>query len=378
MKKWFLHILLLAGLFSMLTTSCSQEDEGIEKVLSGKKEEKVTVFFTLALDETSARSRATWGDNLDNDDTNNYESAIGDNFDNYINPDQFFVKLNIGNVSYEVSDLVYWQTGTNVYEFVGEVEVEANATVNPQTAKVMVYANMNPDQDTFTVNYDQENGFPNTGVEYIPMWGVQTIQNLSLAPGVRNDLGTIYLLRSMAKVEVIMANSEFEISAINIRGYNNMGKCLPNGWNNAAMTTSLDLEGVFNPMPTYVDDQKPAFKESATEDGFKCYTVYVPEYRNIAPNAQTSVTPSTITVTIDGKDYNIKFKKYEDGAATNEAYNIVRNHIYRFNITGVNSAVETGLNLEYMVMNWTDIDNGTLNFGNADGDVTNDGTASNQ
>ena len=362
----------------MLTTSCSQEDEGIEKVLSGKKEEKVTVFFTLALDETSARSRATWGDNLDNDDTNNYESAIGDNFDNYINPDQFFVKLNIGNVSYEVSDLVYWQTGTNVYEFVGEVEVEANATVNPQTAKVMVYANMNPDQDTFTVNYDQENGFPNTGVEYIPMWGVQTIQNLSLAPGVRNDLGTIYLLRSMAKVEVIMANSEFEISAINIRGYNNMGKCLPNGWNNAAMTTSLDLEGVFNPMPTYVDDQKPAFKESATEDGFKCYTVYVPEYRNIAPNAQTSVTLSTITVTIDGKDYNIKFKKYEDGAATNEAYNIVRNHIYRFNITGVNSAVETGLNLEYMVMNWTDIDNGTLNFGNADGDVTNDGTASNQ
>ena len=371
MKKWFLHILLLAGLFGMLTTSCSQEDEGIEKVLSGKKEEKVTVFFTLALDETSARSRATWGDNLDNVDTNNYESAIGDNFDNYINPDQFFVKLNIGNVSYEVSDLVYWQTGTNVYEFVGEVEVEANATVNPQTAKVMVYANMNSNQEAFTVNYDQENGFPNTGVEYIPMWGVQTIKNLSLAPGVRNDLGTIYLLRSMAKVEVIMANSEFEISAINIRGYNNMGKCLPNGWNDekTMTTTGLDLEGVFNPMPTYVDDQKPAFKESITDDGFKCYTVYVPEYRNIAPDNQTSVTPSTITVTIDGKDYDIKFKKYEDGSATNEAYNIVRNHIYRFNITGVNSAVDVGLTLQYKVIDWQDINNGTLNFGDDKGEV---------
>ena len=371
MKKWFLHILLLAGLFGMLTTSCSQEDEGIEKVLSGKKEEKVTVFFTLALDETSARSRATWGDNLDNVDTNNYESAIGDNFDNYINPDQFFVKLNIGNVSYEVSDLVYWQTGTNVYEFVGEVEVEANATVNPQTAKVMVYANMNSNQEAFTVNYDQENGFPNTGVEYIPMWGVQTIKNLSLAPGVRNDLGTIYLLRSMAKVEVIMANSEFEISAINIRGYNNMGKCLPNGWNDekTMTTTGLDLEGVFNPMPTYVDDQMPAFKESITDDGFKCYTVYVPEYRNIAPDNQTSVTPSTITVTIDGKDYDIKFKKYEDGSATNEAYNIVRNHIYRFNITGVNSAVDVGLTLQYKVIDWQDINNGTLNFGDDKGEV---------
>ena len=26
MKKWFLHILLLAGLFGVLTTSCSQEE----------------------------------------------------------------------------------------------------------------------------------------------------------------------------------------------------------------------------------------------------------------------------------------------------------------------------------------------------------------
>ena len=138
MKKWFLHILLLAGLFGTLTTSCSQEDEGFEKVLSGKEKEKVTVYFTLALDETSARSRATWGDNLDNDPNNNYEEQIGDNFDNRINPDQFFVKLEIGNTPYNVSDIVYWQTGTNVYEFVGEVEVDANVTTNSQAAKVMV------------------------------------------------------------------------------------------------------------------------------------------------------------------------------------------------------------------------------------------------
>jgi len=343
MKKWFLHILLLAGLFGTLTTSCSQEDEGFEKVLSGKKKEKVTVYFTLALDETSARSRATWGDNLDNDPNNNYEEQIGDNFDNRINPDQFYVELRIGNAPYEVSDIIYWQTGTNVYEFVGEVEVDANATANPQTAKVMVYANMSPDQETFTANYAQEKGYPNTGVEYIPMLGVQTIQNLSLTPGTRNDLGTIYLLRSMAKVEVIMANSEFEISAINIRGYNNMGKCIPNGWDNVAMTTNLDLEGVFNPMPTYVDDQKPAFKESTTEDGFKCYTVYVPEYRNIAPNAQTNVTPSTIAVTIGDKTYDIEFKKYVNGEATEEAYNIIRNHLYRFRITNVVNDVPVGI-----------------------------------
>ena len=229
------------------------------------------------------------------------------------------------------------------HEFVGEVEVDANVTTNSQAAKVMVYANMNnPDQKIFTINY-KEDGFPNTGVEYIPMWGVQTIQNLSLTPGIRNDLGTIYLLRSMAKVEVIMANNEFEISGINIKGYNNMGYCLPNGWDNATITTNLDLEGVFNPIPTHVDDQMPKFRESITENGFKCYTVYVPEYRNIAPDAQTSVTPSTIAVTIGDKEYNIEFKKYVDGEATGEAYNIIRNHLYRFSITNVVNDVPVGI-----------------------------------
>ena len=53
MKKWFLHILLLAGLFGVLTTSCSQE-EGLEL-----SDEKVQISFTLAMDGAPL-SRATW------------------------------------------------------------------------------------------------------------------------------------------------------------------------------------------------------------------------------------------------------------------------------------------------------------------------------
>ena len=330
MKKWFLHILLLAGLFGVLTTSCSQE-EGLEL-----SDEKVQVMFTIALDDSSARSRATWGDNYDNNDTNDYDSAIGDDFDNYIDPDKFFVKLTLGTNTYDVKNIAYWQQpdpNKNIYEFVGEVEVNISQTTSYTDAKVMVYANMTPatttGNETFATDY---NTYPGTGVKYIPMWGVQTIPNLSLTPGARNMLPDIYLLRAMAKVEVIMKDTDpnHAISDIKLNRYNTMGYCLPKGWDKTtiAATTDLDLEEVLRPS-TNIRDTNESFTES-TVNGFKCYTIYVPDYLNIAPNSQTSVTPSTITVTIGDKDYDIEFKKYANGSATDDAYNIVRNHIYEF------------------------------------------------
>lgn len=377
MKKWFLHILLLAGLFGVLTTSCSQE-EGLEL-----SDEKVQVMFTIALDDSSARSRATWGDNYDNNDTNDYDSAIGDDFDNYIDPDKFFVKLTLTDAenkttTYDVQNIAYWQqsnSNKNIYEFVGEVEVSISKTTSYTKAKVMVYANMTPateeknkGKETFATNYDT---YPGTGVQYIPMWGVQTISNLSLTPGARNMLPDIYLLRAMAKVEVIMKDTDpnHAISNIKLNHYNTMGYCLPEGWDETttAATTDLELENVIRPL-TNKRETNESFTES-TVSGYKCFTIYVPEYRNIAPDSQTSVTPSTITVTIGDKDYDIEFKKYADGAATDVAYNIVRNHIYRYTIIAVNTAVDVPLTLEYMVMDWTPINNGTLTFGGESGAI---------
>lgn len=338
MKKWFLHILLLAGLFGMLTTSCSQE----ERLEPQASDEKVQVMFTIALDSpSSARSRGTWGDN--------YDSAIGNDFDNYINPDQFFVKLTLGNTEYDVQNIAYWQTSQeNVYEFVGEVDVDINTTNQYQNAKIQVYANMNPADGTFTTDYQTN---PGTGVAYIPMWGVQTV-NLSLTPGTRTELTEpIYLLRAMAKVEVIMAAKDCQIEAIKLNGYNNTGYKLPTSWDatTTAKTTDLDWEGVFRPMSSYIAENN-TFIPSTNASGNQCFTIYVPEYRNVS-NSQTNANPATITVTVDGKDYDIEFKEYANGSATNTAYNIVRNHIYRFNIT----AVKTGFDLKLTVAPWKDV-----------------------
>ena len=116
MKKWFLHILFLAGLFGVLTTSCSQDEDDPTQISDSRKAQ---VVFTIALNSQSSGSRGTWGDNYDNNNTNNYESAIGDDFDNRINPDQFYVQITTDKGTYNVENVVYTQTSTNnnVYEF---------------------------------------------------------------------------------------------------------------------------------------------------------------------------------------------------------------------------------------------------------------------
>ena len=51
--------------------------------------------------------------------------------------------------------------------------------------------------------------------------------------------------------------------------------------------------------------------------------------------------------------------------------NLVRNHWYVYNVKSV--TIETGVSftLQYQVINWTEINNGELIFGNGDGNVNN-------
>ena len=93
MKNWSTYIfLLVAGVLSLLATSCSQEDEGLESVLVSNG--KATVQFSIALSSSGAGSRAneTWNDSYNPDGSDNGES-IFENFENKINLNQFHVNL---------------------------------------------------------------------------------------------------------------------------------------------------------------------------------------------------------------------------------------------------------------------------------------------
>lgn len=338
MRRWILHMMLV-GVLGMLAVSCSQEaDDPIQTTDSRKAQ----VIFTIALDSPSVGSRGLWGDNYDEDTQNDYASNIGTDFDNDIDMGQFSVTLTLNDIEYVVQNITLMEKESNRYKFKGDVIVPINGTSTYSDTKIQVYANMSlaEKNNTFTTDYS---GNPYTGVQYIPMWGVQTV-SLSLTPGARTELtDPIYLLRAMAKVQVIMADNSYKIESIQLNGYNKKGYNLPTGWENATTTTDLDLEGVF--CPSANDDgvlTNTSFKQSETEEG-DCYTIYVPEYRNVS-TTQTTATPATITVTVNGKDYTIEFKDYENGKPKADSdFNIVRNHWYVYRITKVNTGAELEL-----------------------------------
>ena len=365
MKKWFLHILLLAGLFGMLTTSCSQ-DEVLEEAVETRSE-NLQVFFTLNLGEGNMGSRTTWED-YDKDDANAI-GETGNNIENKVEDIQVLLFANDNDNTFlgEVSISAFYPTegDSHLYKFYGELPtlptgksiMDTNKYLN---CKIMVLANCNVDpsqiKGTTTINTLLEaatfnfNGNPSL----IPMWGVLKVipdnKVLMHENGFPNPLPDIYLLRAMAKVEVIMKAEDHEISSIAINRYNDTGYCVPTGYGTTTDTKALDRNSAFRSTDTNsINSGQQSFfnnVSTVTENGntYKCYTIYVPEYDNLSDD----VTPSTIAIQVDNKDkvYTIKYGT----AGKNTEYNIVRNHIYRYNITKVNDGVS--LDVTCQVQPW--------------------------
>jgi hypothetical protein len=194
------------------------------------------------------------------------------------------------------------------------------------------------------------------------MWGVKQT-TLLMEKGELTQLEEpIYLLRSMAKVEVMLADDiadDYELTSVMVDKYNTIGNVLPS-YQTLVDTENMDSELVCNPNASLAEEHL-LFAKVENEDAFY---VYLPEYDN--------ANPATLSVVIDGKPYPIEFKNYVDGKATGDNYNIVRNHIYQYTITSVTteSHVEVA-NVRYQSMPWNDVNNGNLNFGNGSGDVMN-------
>lgn len=326
MKNISLHIAFAALLSLLSLASCSRNDE---VTVADGEEGKVYVTLTLSINGEEAESRATWENNDYPEDGNEWENTIND-----------------------LQILIYDAT-TNAY--VGRVEnliqllddrysgtLSAAAWKTNKDYKVMAFANCP------TINNPNNIGnllYTRTDVEYIPMWGVTTT-TLNLIPGESDDIGGIDLLRAMAKVEVNFSEDfptdEYTIGDIIVSPYNTKGYCVPKGYASVDNTGDLDREEAgtaysFNP---YLSESKSAltFKK---EDGK--YYIYLPEYKNTETNA------ATIQVTVNGETYPLEFKNYENGTPTGAPYDIVRNHIYRYTITGVNNGE---LTVKYRALPW--------------------------
>lgn len=365
MKYNFLHIICWSVLFTCMSACNVLEEPEVPPC----NEDNAEIVFTLAL-ENPVSSRNSWNPS----DTDYNPQVIGNRKDNQIVPKQLHVVLYKKDNTYlcKVMNLVYRQlpvtgsTVSNIYQFVGDVPASVLGTNNTLECKIMVFANVPESQIPTTAVSTLEYIDFSYSTTNIPMWGVASFvddnnttdvfEGLTLTPGSRTDIGTIYILRAMAKIKVKLAESfnNYNLDGVKINRYNTKGYVLPSGYATANVTTALPLytigstTGVLRPNTTVTSSESLDFTPSEDNDG--SLTIYVPEYQNIGVK-----TPSTMTVTLADpndntkkKDYPLEFKWYEaeEGKhAKDEPFDLIRNHYYEYIITGVNDGLSANLNV---------------------------------
>ena len=323
---------LLLGLWATLFVACGSIYDQGQCIDSEKK-------ITFCLSVADEGTRTTWGDD--------YDSAIGTSFDNMIRLDALRVAVHNASDNTlvgEVAELVHWQVADNLYRFVGDMS-HLNLTAGNQY-KIMVYAACPSSQEADNLTFDF------SSLEYlngeIPMWGVKQA-TLSLVGN--QDIGTISVLRAAAKVEVNLgeALSDYTIESVTINAINRYGYCLPSAWQSATATTDIVRSASMN---EYRSIYTPAGGVEFAEVTPTSRVLYIPEYGNtdpLTPEAKLTVKLRDNNNNLLTFDNAISFATYTAGKINaGTAYDIVRNHLYRYNITGVAG----GLTIDYKVADW--------------------------
>lgn len=331
MKHWIYIVYI--GLMGFLASSCQSSEEEVQLPPG-----KVRITFTLALDELETRSRAE-GDWTDNEQYgilgSEYENQIDFRNDNGL---QVLVYSTDGQtyLGSVVNKDVVRLTNENgrLYEFTGDLmiakeNIPTNGVLN---CRLMVFANCSAVTHATYANVTYS--YKPT---YIPMWGVQQC-TLTLAEGELTRVPqTIDMLRAMAKVEVKLAEDfQATLTGVSIDKHNAAGYVVPAGYNTVTNTGALFQQSVFRPLAGLGTGSLPFTGNNGT------YHIYLPEYQNVGEGA----TPAVMTVTIDGKDYELHFKDY----ANDNPFDIVRNHYYQYTIMGVVTQEDAEVTLNYDVI----------------------------
>ena len=330
------HIPALFLLLAATLVSCVYDDAPVLR--SDDARRAVQVTFTLAAGNAPTDTRATWGDHQYDPEN------IGTAWESAIAPDDLHVLLYTTNNAYvaRVENLVYFRNDDGTYTYHGQLTADADDLTPDTSYKIMVFANCGINNNTEDISSITDKTFAQNA-RYIPLWGVKTT-TLNLTPGTANNLDKIDLLRAMAKVEVTLSDAltgEYTLSRVSLNRYNTTGYCLPVDYATASQTTDLDREDGTEPISF-----NPNKSVSPSPIGFQIENgravCYLPEYEADDAN------PAQLTITLDnGKSYPLDLKDYttDNGGY----YDLVRNHIYRYTITGVNDGT---LTVQYRVLPW--------------------------
>jgi hypothetical protein len=192
----------------------------------------------------------------------------------------------------------------------------------------------------------------------IPMYGVKEYSNQTIKKNQVTDLGSINVLRAMAKVEVIWTGDKSELNSVKLTKCLNGGTCAPDNMfvetEKDPKDTHLNLPGEHsgvsgvNTKATAITDIP--FQKIAKND----YLLYMPEHYNsesaLGQYAAGTIGVTQMILTVGEGDaaveHTLEFKDYSDANST--PFNILRNHHYLFNV----SAPDAQLVVNYVVIPW--------------------------
>ena len=307
------------------------------------------VMFTVALDQQ--RTKAPWSDP--------YDSETGVPFDYRIIPEDLRVVVYAqdGTRVGVLQDLGYWPINEahTEFQFVGQLPPEFvehfNANSGKPNYRFMVLANCGDHSaGEEYISYSQAQLDPTAANSAIPMWGVKEADVTPLLSSERLDLEEIWLLRAAAKIEVKLSEQLQEkgtttINSATLKYYNQTGYVLPSGWSQVSDTKGLDQENCFRGY-RHAAVNLPFYKDEQT------VYLYVTEYNNLDYSGERNKISLEFNIKGQNKTFEdaISFCEYSSGKPVeNSHYNIVRNHIYEFEVLSI---AGDNLELQYTVADW--------------------------
>lgn len=332
--------LTVSLMFCLLSTMSCGFDDGYDNEDQNDNAVRVAFRMSYANGNTRAANEG-WDDYDPKDDGTAYENAI--------NTEQLQIKVcdENGTIIGDVDNVIAINNGTDTnpdYSITGTWENAADKL--SKAKKIMVFANCGT--SIVTPGNIQNLAFTRASTtQYIPMWGVTTLTN-ELVVGKSNNLGTIDMLRSLAKVKVKLADGmkarNYSLGALQLNNYNTSGYSLPLTYNTAASTAAIRFGNSLHANSSWA--QSIAMTGNADES----IMLYIPEYDNI--NAATD-RKATISLQLmrDGEEegnYTLHFCNYTPEGAPDAAstYNIQRNHYYEYTVGRTDDQVKIVLNVK--------------------------------
>lgn len=332
--------LTVSLMFCLLSTMSCGFDDGYDN--EDQNDNAVMVAFRMSYANGNTRAANEGWDDYD-------PKGDGTAYENAINTEQLQIKVcdENGTIIGDVDNVIAINNGTDTnpdYSITGTWENAAEKL--SKAKKIMVFANCGT--SIVTPGNIQNLAFARSATtQYIPMWGVTTLTN-ELEMGKSNNLGTIDMLRSLAKVKVKLADGmkarNYSLGALQLNNYNTSGYSLPLTYNTAASTAAIRFGNSLHANSSW------AQSIAMTGNDDESIMLYIPEYDNI--NAATD-RKATISLQLmrDGEEegnYTLHFCNYTPEGAPDAAstYNIQRNHYYEYTVGRTDDQVKIVLNVK--------------------------------